>query len=263
MISSSIKYDNQYRFGDFIKDEEPSYPLLPLAHTCEAYSFRKISEQNELKVSVDSVFPNESLLYFFYGRPSYRVSTTEKPVSNCAFMPICILVNSEVIERPKRILPFDSGAFHNGLFKNFLHPKMRSSDFFIEPELNMAARLVNKFYGSNKNYFYSRQKSIKVPPFEFEVSSYYNLIQNLGQTDYDDRDCSIEVQLDNSVKLTSDSVLLVVLPGIFLDDTEFRSKIESLSAEVKTYHIHHGQINQYLNSMYEKVASFLDEKSYI
>ena len=181
------------RFNQYVKSALPYTPSLPLLHTCDGFHFRSIVDGQELRISPCDVF-GENLLYLFYGRPSYRTAKDIKASVMPAFFPICIVLKPDSVSTPKRIVPFDSGAFEDGRFSEHMHPKMRRDDFFLEPVPDMPSRLVSRFYGSNDAYFSGKPHTIQIPPIEFEALSYYNLISSQNVSNYDDRNSSIEIR---------------------------------------------------------------------
>jgi hypothetical protein len=61
-------------FRTFIQAEAGRPQILSLIHTSDFCRLQGIQEANSLTALPDSRFNNERLLYFFYGRPSYRVN---------------------------------------------------------------------------------------------------------------------------------------------------------------------------------------------
>src|SRR3954468_5326900 len=98
---------------------------------------------------------------------------------------------------------------------------MTALNFTISPNIAEASKVVEVFYGNNRQYYMGRcirDKSFAA--LEMEAQCYHSLISNIGQTEADDRKGSIEIQIDRSVPLSAENVLAVVLPGPFLDDPE-------------------------------------------
>jgi len=179
-------------------------------------------------------------------------------------MPVCIVCKPHLVPRPKRIAPFDTGAFASGLFADYLHPKMTIDDFLLGSSPDMPGRVVALFFASNRGYFSGKPATIQVPPMEFEASSYYSLISDSGMTRSDDRRSTIEIQTDQSVSIAPDSVLLVVLPRVFLDDSAVRNKIcKDWSAEVRTYATMQCDPREYQGLVFAAVEEFLNMKDYI
>lgn len=252
------------RFCRFIEASPPWDPLLPLTHTCDAFDFRGIMEEKKLLTHECPVFSGEALVYCFYGRPAYRPSRTKQATSIPAYMPVSIILTPDSVQTPKRIFPFDTGAFNSKLFENHMHPHMKINDFLLEPSQDLPGRCVKRFFGSNNKYFHGEPNPDDIPSLEFEALSYYSLISEKGISGYDDRRSTIEIQSDNSIILTRSNVLLVVLPTIFLDDDKVQQTIVGeWGADVRTYSIHHGNPNEYVRLIYHEVEQYLQMKDYI
>ena len=257
------------RFNEFVKSSGPLSPSLPLFHTCEGYSFRGIVESKQLHTAPCKFFNGENLLFMFYGRPSYRLEDIAKGEETKAtklsfFFPVCIMVKPDSVPTPKRIAPFDTGAFKRKLFAEHMHPKMNCNDFLLDPTLDMPNRLASRFYGSNQSYFNGVPLSIEIPPIEFEAISYFNLINSDASGEYDDRNATVEIQSESNLILDSNAVLLIVMPTIYWQDMEFGKAIRAAwHTDVRTYSIHRGHPNEYVQLIYREVEEYLKEKSYL
>jgi hypothetical protein len=134
----------------YVAAQTPNEPTLPFVHMTDAWVLNRILTSDLLQPRKCPYF-NEDLLYLFYGRPSYRPNAKELASSLSFMAPVCFVLRPESLSFIARMFPFDSGAFHNGLFQDFLHPQMTIADFALEPDLQNPARLVNGFFGSNEN----------------------------------------------------------------------------------------------------------------
>jgi len=177
-------------------------------------------------------------------------------------MPVSIVLDPETINDPKRIAPFDTGALSDGLFDRHLHPGMSREDFLLETSMDMPARLVKKFFESNRGYFYGSPAIIEIPTTEFEAVSYHNLIKDSSSAPYDDRASAIEIQTECPIDLTKENVILVVLPGTFLD--KYRDVIsDDWQADVRTYPSHRFKPNEFISVIYQSIEDFYREKRYL
>ncbi len=247
------------RFSEFVLKSAPCNGRLPIIHTSDSYGFRNIVTDSKLLPQKDSIFQDELLLYFFYGIPAYRLSGTKIPTSQDVFMPVAMLLRSDALKEVKRIAPFDTGAFAKGIYRDYIHPKMKIEDFLLPPSLDTPAYLINLFYGSNTNYFSGIPISdLNLPSIEFELNCYHDLIKVKGGTIFDDRCSTIEIQSDKPFDLLNKDVLLVVLPGIFLDIPDIKEIItKKWEAEISPYAIHRGNPNEYIGIIYEAVRDYL------
>ncbi|TYA74393.1 hypothetical protein [Seonamhaeicola marinus] len=208
---------------------------LPVFHSCDAFSFRSILKDREINTQLCNVYKGENLVYFFYGKPAYRVND-EYNTRLKSFYPISLILKENALEDVKRIMPFDSGAFHFGLFKDYLHPKMTLSDFELNGSMDNTRKIVHYFFDTNKNYFLSNpKKDTKVDPLDFEVESYLELINSKQIQKVDDRKSIIEIQNNSSVSLTADNVLSIIIPDTLLVNPKVESFINELNIEPILY----------------------------
>jgi hypothetical protein len=174
------------------------------------------------------------------------------------------VLNSNAVSAPKRIAPFDTGAWKEGLYSKHLHPAVRMEDFLLDPSLDMPPRLVKKFFRSNSNYYLGNPISIKIPPMEFEAQMYYEIIKTRATKSLDDRGSAIEIQSDSSLILNMANVLFVVLPKVFLDQKDIRDIInKKWGASFGTYDIHQGNVEEMMGKVYERVQEYLSKGGYL
>lgn len=199
-------------FDDKYSNIPPVDPLLPLFHSCDGFTFRSILEDRAIKTSECDVFKLERLLYLFYGKPAYK-SPFKQNTKLKSFFPVCFVLDGSAIDGIKRIMPFDSGAYNAGLFKDYLHPKMTMDSFFMHPKPSSIGKTVSYFFENNSNYFSFTPKSdIVYDELDFEIESYHNLIRSVAQSPVDDRKACIEVQLEKDIQLTPGIVKAVIIP---------------------------------------------------
>jgi len=103
-------------------------PELPLVHSTFLFNFRNVVAQNEITATRCPVF-NEDLLYLFYRKPGYRVASSSGARTDLVYCPICFILKSSALKSVKRIFPFDSGAFQNGMYGPCI-PKEANLDNF-------------------------------------------------------------------------------------------------------------------------------------
>ena len=232
---------------------------LPCAHTCEGIYFRKISERRKLTGTA-----SDPIVFLFYGRPAYRPSKTDLSTRNLAYAPVTMVLRRNNILTPHKIFPFDSGAFETQLYKKHLHPAMALDDFLMSGPIDVAGKLVTRFYGTNRDYYLGLAKVAAPPDVEFEAMSYYNLISDPGPTKFDDRCGSIEVQVHGEVVLSDLAVELVILPTQYLANGEYQETILNYwKAEVRDYTIYHDRPNSYISQIRDLIQKYYEQKSYI
>src|SRR4051794_32489580 len=94
------------------KKNLPSDLSLPWVHSASAASLFKILEDEKLLAMECNVFGGEKLVYFFIGRPAYKMPAVESPSE--WQMPVAFVIRFDKPPPIKRVFPFDSGAFQKG-----------------------------------------------------------------------------------------------------------------------------------------------------
>ncbi|EGU55814.1 hypothetical protein VINI7043_11876 [Vibrio nigripulchritudo ATCC 27043] len=253
----------QSPFEEALVRVAPVTPLLPLVHNCDAHTFRSILSSNQLKVSNCDTFVGDTLSYFYYGRPAYRVTKDTDSTSINSLFPVCFVVSPPDSLKLRRVFPLDSGAFSADMFKEYFHKNTAVEDLSLKPELESAGKVVSHFFGSNLNYFHSESKDVEVEAMDFEVQSYKELISSKSKTKYDDRRATIELQYGNDMNLDSSNVMMVVLPTCFMDSGKVRAKIAEWSCEVRTYHTSHWNPDEYIPLINKELCDYLMDKSFM
>ncbi|PCF91062.1 hypothetical protein [Sphingopyxis terrae] len=187
-----------------------------MTHVTDAYRFRDIMAGGALAPAPCRIFGSE-LVYLFYGRPAYRATAEMESNGSDAYWPICFVLEPGAVT-PARIYPFDSGAFHHGRFKAFMHHQMIKEDFELEIDPSSPGRLLRLFWRDEKSYFNADGASDFVPdPIDFETKAYRDLISYRGRGNFDERGSAIEIQSEAPVTLKGNTIA-VILPSEFATD---------------------------------------------
>lgn len=226
-------------FNTLVASHPHMHSELPLVHTSVCEHFKGIVAQKSLKLVKCKVF-KEPLLYLFYGRPAYRSRRGDLPTTDIAFCPILFVLNPISIPQPyRRVFPFDSGAAKGSRFSPYV-TKSAADKFLLEATTDQIRKLTHMFFDSIGDYFVGRPKvGLKIKPPQSDAAQYYSLITHKGKADFDERRSAIEVQTQKAIQLAN-SLSLVIFPTPFFDDSAFRKRIMSLSAEVLTYTVYQG-----------------------
>lgn len=248
-------------FRDYIAAQPSHTSCLPLTHATDGAGLRMIRETSSL-IPQPCPYFKESILYMFFGRPSYRPNLKEPASSLTSVFPVCFILNQFSEPRPSRVLPFDSGAYLNDLYEKFLHKTMDVLDFELIPNIVQASSLIKLFFGSDKAYFRAQPiAGIPLPPMEFELESYYGMIQDKQKNTYDDRISAIELQFSDPVELAPPNVLAVVLPSVFMDNAQMRDTVlGTWQAHPITYDIFRMQPSECTGQIFAKVCEFYDKE---
>lgn len=247
------------RFGKLVSGATESLPRLPLVHTTDAYGLSDVLSAGAISPQPCDVFIGESLSYFFYGRPSYRPNLKEEPTSLSHYYPVCLIFDPSWSEVAKRIFPFDTGAYANGFYDQFLHRRMKLADFSLEADHATPGRVVSMFFGSVRNYLLGAAEApLSVDASEFEAASYQSLVQDRNSNAVDNRSSGIEVQFDRVISL-HDAVRAVVLPAPFLDGAIGRS-LATMNVEALPYKLlPRTRPNEYISQLTELTFSYYQQ----
>jgi hypothetical protein len=204
-----MSFKKQY-LDEYITVATPSYPVLPLFHTCDAFYLRNILENGAIMPQLCDVY-NEDLTYTFYGKPGYK-SRLEKNSKAGFLMPVCFIINSSFISTVKRMLPFDSGGFSR--YAPYLHEGMRRDDFQLTPSMSVLQQVLEFFYDSPDAYFLGKPKEkIVFDPIYSHVEGYHALISTNNCEESDDRRACFEVQVENPIPINNQAIQAVILPS--------------------------------------------------
>ncbi len=237
---------------------------MPLFHNTWAFNFRTLSRANPAKLTpTDCPVFNERLLYFFYGRPAYRVLDEESDL--LSYAPVCFLLKPDAVTSVERVFPFDTGAFHTNRFSPYVHAKMNKADFELGTDASSARKAITAFFGSTRDYYVGRLSRTLTPTFsQMELAAYIDLVKRPSATAVDDRRYSIEIQTSASISLVGNT-LAVVLPYEAMDDSEICTfVIDRLGARPIPYITALGiRPSAFHTAILQVVYEFLDKGGYL
>ena len=164
-----------------------------------------------------------------------------------------------------KIFPFDSGAFAAGMYNSFFHTEMDINCFSLcPPTTETIKRFIDYFYGDNDCYY--RNKSRLIDPNKFkslELKSYLNLLNNRGETLFDERYSTIEV-ISKVPAVLEDSVIAVIAPLDFrLSHADVLQRLRSGNVDIITYNTFGGSPNSYNGVIRDKLYTYLCQKGFI
>lgn len=199
----------------------PAEPL-PLVHVTELGIGRNILMTGQLLARPCSVFGRE-LLYFFLGKPAYRLKDEEDSGRQISRYPCVFVVNPRSV-RPCHVYPFDTGALSDGRYSN-ADPHLSIEDYKLDGTHDFALKQLAYAFENVDDYFAGRLRSdldIGVPKFDQATLSFLKIANQAvrGVNDpnaYDDRASAIEVATENHVDLRG-AVELVIMPQQYLED---------------------------------------------
>lgn len=210
---------------------DPGWKLMPLTHITKGISAQDIVDAGQVSVA-DCDFFNEPLAYFFYGRPAYRVGG-DGAVKVEAACPYCFIFNSALIKKAKSIYAFDTGAFSKRLYAHILLDEMNVEDFSLECDETRPNRLISAVFTLMKTYLEGDITQI-VPAdqgaevWDFHARAYLQLLASPGRNEPDDRICTIEVVVGESVPLAG-NLNAVIVPHTLWNATKRTPWLDQLS----------------------------------
>lgn len=226
------------RFRQLVANAIAAEPTLPLVHGSDAFKFMNALEDGELKPQACDVFIGETLLYFFYGRPSYRANAEAEPTSLAHYLPVLLILKPDFAGLIQRIFPFDSGAFSRGFYSAHLHHDMTIGDFGLDVSTNTPGKLISAFFGDAVSYLRAEPtSSLDLPPEQMEALSYKSMIAARDANALDSRGAAIEIQAVSAVSLT-DHVQAVILPAPFINDGTTGARLKALGIQPLPYMVH-------------------------
>lgn len=254
------------RFSGVLSAAKPCDPLLPTVHSTSLYYFRDFLATCKIKATLCDVF-KEPLLYLFYGRPSYRVASGAGARTDITYCPVCFVLKSRALSNVKRIFPFDTGAFYQGMYDPFLPKPCDVNDYLLGIKHDIPQRLVDFFFGTNRAYYFGEVRPhAPVPLLDFEVRGYYELISATGEARLDDRRYSIEIQSAADIFLSKANVLAIVLPTAALDERTIFEAINNVwkAIPIITYNTFRGTSpTEYHGVIREHLGRFLEAEGYL
>jgi len=258
---------------DFIEHHNPQ-PYLPLMHVTKADIFaRYLCKSEKLEPRECPVF-GEPLLYFFYGRPAYKIDNKNIVITDEYLFPVCFIIDSSNVGKVKRIFPFDTGAFYNDLYNehfNTLDKKIDNKEKLKECEsyclgenMDTPAKFVSAFFGSNERYLTGAfKKDLEFDYFTPTLHKYYSLLCETGKPLSDDRKYSVEIQLENEVALPN-NLLAIVIPSKANDKPEVRNLLKKWNTiGLPYYSISSPQTGTLNGALFNEVARYLKLNNYI
>lgn len=234
---------------------------LPLTHKKGWRDAEKILNAGVIPLESCDVFGNQ-LQYYFYGRPAYVVGQGAGNRRDHVYLPVCFIIDSDKLSIDN-VFPFDSGAYANELYDDYIDKSIDINSFQISPEISSIKGFIEYFYKSNEKYYKHKPRhlnlSADLPP---EVFAYINLLSASGTTKFDIRADTIEIISKEEYNL-KDGLKAIVIPNEFAYAKTTRVAIEKLKnngVEIITYQMIGYGPEQYNAVISQKVYEYLFEK---
>jgi len=228
--------NNNQRFVRFIGIHESAIPILPAVRTVNVNAFGAVTNSGSLE-PVECPFYHESLLYFFYGKPAYkinrRVDAATRILGDAA---VCFVFDLASMPVLRRSFALDTGAFFGKRYDEFLPNGIVMEDFRLPDGCEWFAKLVTAFFGNNRNYFVGQPKNdVKLPALDRTSEVYRSMMQTPVSVNFDDRACTCELQFNTSISIEKSRLLTIVMPDQLSEDPEVRKILESWNVKPLPY----------------------------
>jgi len=209
---------------------DPRWSPMPLTHITKGLLAEDICRAGQIEPNTCPVF-EETLAYFFYGRPAYRVSG-DGALKVEAACPYCFVFDASLINRARAIFAFDTGAFDKRLYKHVFLEEMNLADFSLERDETRPNRLIQTVFETREKYFdgdtsFAPKVQAELPKWRHHVHAYLDLISSRGRNEPDDRVYSIEVLFSATVPLER-NLLAVIMPHTILQAHQQAPWLEAL-----------------------------------
>lgn len=221
------------RFSEWLDKNEPLQHPLAWCHVTHAHTWMQILNSGRCLTKHCNVF-GEHLLYFFYGRPAFRVKDEERGKAGSS--PVVLLFENDIVEKGRSIFPFDTGAFMHGKFKKQVLSTMELRSFEMTCNRESPRRHVAALYGSNSNYFETTPKNKKdIRNFSgyYEVETVINIISRPPSGDTDDRVMAVELQVGDPIETTSGQLKAVIYPSELAQSDEMSDFIANNTDNIR------------------------------
>lgn len=232
-------------------------PVLPLMHSTTCENTESILVNNLLETTYCKVF-KENLLYFFYGKPAYRVSS-QIPESSTSYIlaPCCFVVDYKKI-KSARIFPFDTGAFATERYDEITKLRTGMCEYELSNRIEDIPQFICMFYENNNNYIEGNVSLARNKATTIASQALIDFLSSSGLLKYDDRARSVEISTGDNLEL-SDSVEAIVVPKPFKRNKVFERFVRAHpKIDVITYNPHYpNPVGNYNEAIFQKVYSYL------
>lgn len=250
--------------SEFLTNKNLSGNLtLPWVHSASAAKIFDLLEEGKLLAMDCDVFKGEKLVYFFVGRPAYKMKAVDAPSE--WELPVVFVVRFDKPPPIKRVFPFDSGAFQKGRMPSYIS-MFPIGAYELSSDMAMAGRLVSFYFKTQKRYFDRHAAGEQEMREEHSLDITHDQILALGKlyrdrdtSKLDDRAAAIEVQIAEGIPLDKTNVLGVVVPTEYKRHKGMHQALKELTPNVEAYDImplgteaHYGLVYECVKRIYKK-----------
>lgn len=256
-------------FSNFVVGNYPQAEgAIPIVHTTTAHFLRSILESNNLEPRNCPVF-QEKLLYFFCGKPAYKVAGDKGEAKHWE-LPACFIFEHDIAQKPVRIFPFDSGAHASGKLPNYIQV-IPLSDFDCSSATAAPSKIIGAHFMDFERYFKRQPKDkdgfesdFQPSVFDAEIQALHTLYLDKHSNSFDDRSASIEMQFKLEVNLQKTKPLAVIVPSQYFQNPKFLYHVQNVwEAEILSYETHSLNIDSYYALIYQKTIDFYKSRGFL
>lgn len=244
-------------FADYLNGFDPAEEALHLMHSTSVSAGAGILVSGELRTRPCTEY-GQDLVYLFYGRPAFKPLPTVLPSGIDEHLPMCLVIDPALLGDAIRILPFDSGGYNR--YSQQIGPLLTRPDFELGPGREVPMRLVKAYFETNRNYFHQKPTADpdNIPVTQSAARAYARLSRDTSIADDDDRRSTIEIQIANSVPLST-ALKAVIAPPVLLSDPEVTAALDEMPNVARVTYETYGrqQPSAYAGLLYDHVARFL------
>lgn len=234
---------------------------LPYFHSCSGKAFRSILASGKIEKRKCNVF-DEELVYFFYGKPAYRMPDLEANTRDSSRFPVCFVVTDLEDSEIRRVFPFDTGAMAYGIYADVCGPAVNPMNFEIGTDKNAISLFLGYLYASEKDYFLAQpQKAMKdIGALSFELQQIMSFILHYGASKWDSRAHTVEVQQDEEVNILSAPIEAIILPDSFLNDPRVADFLYNHDIIAIDYSVHKSNPSNATEVLFDNAKKYLEDK---
>lgn len=234
-----MQSSNNPTFREWVDQQpDPGWPSLPLTHITRGALAERIARYGAVEPSRCNVLGMETA-YFFYGRAAYRPSEA-KVIKFEYASPYCFVFDEGLLGQADAIHAFDTGAYAQRSYDHVLTEDMSLEEFNLVGDLRRPNKLAGRVFGTVSAYYDGDRTKIEdgiTQPWEHLAHAYIQLLKSPGRNEPDDRICSIEVAIHESVPLQKYLRAVVVPHTVWTEEARapWLEDVESDGAKIVTY----------------------------
>lgn len=252
------------RFKKFLGSADRTNPILPAVHTTTVTSFGQILDSGVISLT-ECKYYHEDLLYFFYGKPAYKISSKNDPPTKIvgdAAVTFVFAINK--LPEIHRSFAFDTGACFGSRYDELLPVGVCVEDFELDGDPVTFAQFVATFFGKNRDYYVGEPRVKPFPsPLDVVSNAVRDITSSVSSNGFDERACTCEIQFKNEVQIHASEVITVILPDILFDDAEVRIALKKWNVKPILYRMKRAIPSERTEVIAERLGDFYEEEGYM